>query len=67
MANYALIRNNEVQNIILIDNDPELLEHFRAFHNADEIIEATNDSEIGGTYANGIFTRKPIPEPIVEE
>lgn len=67
MANYALIRNNEVQNIIAIDNDPELLEHFRAFHNADEIIEATNDSEIGGTYANGIFTRKPIPELIVEE
>lgn len=67
MPKYALIRNNIVFNVILAENDVEFLEHLRTFHQADEIVEADDNCEIDGSYTNGVFTRKPIPEPIVEE
>ena len=67
MAKFALIRNNKVQNIIAIENDPELLEHFRIFHKADEIVEAQENCEIDGAYTNGIFERKPIEIQNTEE
>lgn len=67
MANYALVRNNIVCNIIVADDDAEFLEHLCTFHQADEIVEAKENCEIGGSYTNGIFTRVPTPEPSIEE
>jgi hypothetical protein len=40
MSNYALIRNNEVLNVIVADDDADFLEHLRSFHNADLIIQS---------------------------
>jgi hypothetical protein len=69
--NFALIKDNVVNNIIVADNDPEFLEILRVHHNCDEVVEAKENCEIGGTYENGIFNRKPVEEvpvlPVVEE
>ncbi len=71
MPNYALIKDSTVVNIIVADNDEAFLEHIKTFHNCDEVVEAKENCEIGGTYENGIFNRKPVEEvpvlPVVEE
>lgn len=49
MPNYALIRNNQVLNVIVADDDADFLEHLRSFHNADLIIQS-DIAGIGFTY-----------------
>ena len=65
MANesYAFIKNGVVVNLAMFD-DPseELLAHFKAEFDLDEIILSTEKSDIGGTYDGTNFWRKqPYP------
>jgi len=48
---YAKIENGTVTNIVLADAD---------FAASQELVLATADAEIGGTYDGSAFTRKPI-------
>jgi len=62
MANYAVVKNGVVENIVLWDGVTEFLV-------ADsELIEATSDARIGGTY-DGTFhyVEPPHPEPTAAE
>ena len=65
MANesYAFIKDGVVVNLAMFD-DPseELLAHFKAEFDLDEIILSTEKSDIGGTYDGTNFWRKqPYP------
>lgn len=51
---YAIIDGDTVVNIVEADADLAL---------ANGWVKATADAEIGGSYADGVFTRKPAPEP----
>ena len=62
MANYAVVKNGAVENIVIWDGVAE-------FSVPDsELIEATEDTRIGGTY-DGVFhyVVPTPPEPTAEE
>ena len=62
MANYAVVKNGAVENIVIWDGVTE-------FSVPDsELIEATADARIGGTY-DGVFhyVAPPVPEPTAEQ
>jgi hypothetical protein len=61
--NYALIKNNEVFNVLVFDSpSEETLLFFKNEHDADEVILATDKTSIGGTY-DGIKFWLPQPYP----
>jgi hypothetical protein len=59
--NYAFIKNNNVINIAVFE-DPtnELLDHFKNEFELDEIVLATENSVVGGTYDGSKFW---LPQP----
>ena len=62
MANYAVVKNGVVENMIIWDGQT-------AFSvEGSELVEATADTRIGGTY-DGTFhyVEPPIPEPTAEQ
>jgi hypothetical protein len=62
MANYAVVKNGAVENIVIWDGVAE-------FSVPDsELIEATADARIGGTYDGAFhYVEPPVPEPTAEE
>jgi len=62
MANYAVVKNGVVENMVIWDGVTE-------FSVADsELIEATDNARIGGTYDGTFhFEEPPRPEPTAEE
>ena len=62
MANYAVVKNGAVENIVIWDGETE-------FSVPDsELIEATADTRIGGTYDGAFhFVEPPVPEPTAEQ
>jgi hypothetical protein len=62
MANYAVVKNGVVENMVIWDGVTE-------FSVADsELIEATDNARIGGTYDGTFhFVEPPRPEPTAEE
>jgi hypothetical protein len=63
MTTYAYIRDGIVFNIAEFDGEQtaEHLEFVASKVGADEVILATEGCMIDGTYASGVFTRKPEP------
>tara|TARA_R110000824_G_scaffold1651_2_gene8247 strand:+ start:187 stop:465 length:279 start_codon:yes stop_codon:yes gene_type:complete len=62
MANYAVVRNGAVENMIIWDGQGD-----SPVSDAD-VIEATVDARIGGTYDGTFhFVVPPIPEPTAEQ
>jgi len=57
MANYAVVKDGVVENIIVWDGIAEF-----SVPNS-ELIEATSDSRIGGTYDGAFHYVEPDPEP----
>ena len=67
--NYAFIKDGNVVNIAVFD-DPseELLGHFIAAHEVDDIVLTTDKSAIGGTYDGAKFwLPKPFPSWVKDE
>lgn len=63
LYNYAFVKNNIVLNIGLFeDPSSELLEHFKNFYEADEIVLANEKAHSGGEYDGEFFWRKQ-PHP----
>jgi hypothetical protein len=62
MAHYAVVKNGVVENMVVWDGVTE-------FSVPDsELIEATADTRIGGTYDGAFhFVEPPIPEPTAAE
>ena len=62
MANYAVVKNGVVENIIVWDG-------VAAFSAPDsELIEVTADTRVGGTYDGAFhFVVPPVPEPTAEQ
>lgn len=61
--NYAFIKENIVTNIVVFDNpSEETLNHFKNEFNLDQIILATDKTEINGTY-DGLKFWAPQPYP----
>lgn len=66
MVNYAFIKGNEVFSIITFDDPtPEILEQFKVYHEADEIVLVTNIYiSAGDSYVDGKFSPpKPLLNP----
>jgi len=63
MARYAVVRDGVVDNMIVWDGVNEL-----SIPNS-ELIEATDDARIGGSWDGNVFTfiAPPSPEPTEEE
>jgi len=62
MANYAVVRNGAVENLIIWDGQGE-----SPVSDAD-VIEATVDARIGGTYDGAFHFVEPTPpEPTAEQ
>jgi len=60
---YAIVKNNVVQNLVEWDGVSE-------FNVDGELIEASHDAWIGGSYTDGAFVPRPVepaPEPTAEE
>ena len=67
--NYAFIKNNNIVNIAIFE-DPsnELLDHFKNEFELDEIVLATDNASIDGTYDGTKFwLPKPYPSWIKDE
>ena len=63
MANYAVVKNGVVENIVIWDGITE-------FSVEDsELIEATANARIGGSWDGSVFTfvDPPAPEPTAEQ
>jgi hypothetical protein len=62
MANYAVVKDGVVENIIVWDGGSE-------FSVPDaELIESTADTRIGGTYDGAFhYVEPPVPEPTAEQ
>ena len=62
MANYAVVKNGVVENVVVWDGVAE-------FSIPDsELIEATADTRIGGTYDGAFhYVEPPVPEPTAEQ
>jgi len=70
MVNYAFIKGDEVFGVITFDDPtPELLEQFKIYHEADEIVLITNIYiSAGDLYIDGKFSPpKPYPSWILDE
>ena len=68
-VNYAFIKNGDVVNIAVFD-DPsdELLATFKAEFSLDNIVKATDKTDIGGTYDGTKFwLPKPYPSWVKNE
>jgi hypothetical protein len=73
--NYAIIKNNIIENIIIIDINIMLIEELKSLYEADEIIELNlEDSDnishcvIGASYVDSKFKRpKPYPSWVFDE
>jgi hypothetical protein len=62
MANYAVVKNGNVENIIIWDGVRELSIP------GSELILADENTRIGGTYDGAFhFVEPPIPEPTAEQ
>ena len=62
MANYAVVKNGNVENIIVWDGVQEL-----SIPDA-ELILADENTRIGGTYDGSFhFVEPPVPEPTAEQ
>ena len=63
MADYAVVKNGVVENIIVWDGVREL-----SIPDS-EIVEATADARIGGSWDGNVFTfvEPPTPEPTAEQ
>jgi hypothetical protein len=62
MANYAVVKNGNVENIIIWDGVRELSIP------GSELILADENARIGGTYDGTFhFVKPPIPEPTAEQ
>ena len=63
MAKYAVVRDGLVENMIVWDGITEL-----SIPNS-ELIEATDDARIGGSWDGNVFTfiAPPSPEPTAEQ
>ena len=57
MANtgYAVVKNGVVENMILLDGETEF------FIEGSELVEATSDARIGGTYDGAFHFVEPTP------
>ncbi len=61
MANYAVVKNGVVENMIVWDG-------VTPFSVPDsELIEATADAHIGGSWDGSVFTLPPAPELTAEQ
>jgi hypothetical protein len=62
MANYAVVRNGAVENMIIWDG------HGESPVSDAEVIEATADTRIGGTYDGAFhYVEPPVPELTAEQ
>ena len=63
MANYAVVKNGVVENVVVWDGVTEFSVE------GSELIEATADARIGGSWDGNVFTfvEPPAPEPTVEQ
>ena len=63
MANYAVVKDGVVENIIVWDGVAEFSVE------GSELIEATADARIGGSWDGKVFTfvEPPAPEPTPEQ
>ena len=63
MANYAVVKNGTVENVVVWDGETE-------FSIPDsELVEATEDARIGGSWDGNVFSfvNPPTPEPTPEQ
>ena len=63
MANYAVVKNGTVENVVVWDGETE-------FSIPDsELVEATEDTRIGGSWDGNVFSfvNPPAPEPTPEQ
>ena len=62
MANYAVVKDGVVENIIVWDGQA-------AFSvEGAELVEATDNARIGGTYDGSFhYVEPPVPEPTAEQ
>jgi len=63
MANYAVVKDGAVENIVVWDGQTAFsVEGF-------ELVEATADTRIGGNWDGNVFTfvEPPAPEPTAEQ
>lgn len=67
--NYAFIKDGIVTNIVVFDDqDTDLINSFKEIHDLDDIILATNNTEINGEYdGNKFWPVKPYPSWIKNE
>ena len=67
MTTYAYIKDGVVFNIAHFDGiqSQETLDFLTPRVGADQVVLQADGCEIGGTYANGVFTPKPQPENTV--
>ena len=63
MANYAVVKNGVVENMVVWDGVTEFSVE------GSELIEATADARIGGSWDGNVFTfvEPPAPEPTAEQ
>jgi len=62
MANYAVVKDGVVENMIIWDGQTTFSVE------GSELVEATSDARIGGTYDGAFhYVEPPIPEPTAEE
>jgi hypothetical protein len=63
MANYAVVRSGVVENVVVWDGVTEFSVA------GSELIEATADTRIGGSWDGNVFTfvNPPVPEPTAEQ
>jgi hypothetical protein len=61
IKNYALIKDNNIVNVVVFDDSStELLNFSKEIHDVDDIIIADNNCVIGGTYDGKKFW---LPQP----
>ena len=63
MANYAVVKSGVVENVVVWDGATEFSVE------GSELVEATDDTRIGGSWDGNIFTfvEPPVPEPTAEQ
>ena len=62
MANYAVVKDGVVESIVVWDGQTTFSVE------GSELIEATNDTRVGGTYDGSFhYVEPPIPEPTAEQ
>jgi hypothetical protein len=62
MANYAVVKNGAVENIVVWDGQTEFSVE------GSELVEATSDTRVGGTYDGAFhYVSPPVPAPTAEQ